>query len=130
MLAANIRASLRATASGSCSGSTTWASAPRSHTYLIVNRHPSRNATAATSMNEGRPTSTATAMLASNSALIASEEIIRRLRSNRSASMPAGNAVSASGSHLASPTTPALAGDPVNASTSKGNATVDACEPS
>jgi hypothetical protein len=86
----------------------------------VMNSPPSRKATIATCANGGRPSHSAATMLAAPSIRIASLAIINRLRSTRSARAPAGIAKIASGSHLAKPTTPALAAEPVSVRTNNG----------
>jgi hypothetical protein len=68
-------------------------------------------------------------MLAAPTMRTASQPIINRLRSTRSASAPAGIANTAKGSHFAKPTTPALAAEPVSVRISSGYATPDICDP-
>ena len=77
-------------------------------------------ATATISANGTVPIARATGSDASATALTASLAIIRCLRLTRSASAPAGSASAATGTLKAKPTIPALAGDPVTASTSRG----------
>jgi hypothetical protein len=69
-----------------------------------------------------QPSATVTAMLPNATARPASQAIIVRFRSHRSMNAPAGRYSSRNGSVCANPTTPALAGECVTASTSSGNA--------
>src|SRR5581483_11978305 len=84
---------------------------------------PLIRATTTISANGSRPIAIARTSAAYATQRIASHAIIVRLRSQRSATTPAGRVRTRSGIVPANPTTPAFAGDPVVARTSSGRAT-------
>jgi hypothetical protein len=98
--------------------------------YAAVYSVRSTNATATICAYGVRRSAGAATMLAAPTSRPPLHAIISRRRSTRSANAPAGSANTASGSHWASPTTPAFAGERVTARISSGYATPDVCEPS
>ena len=81
---------------------------------------PSTNAMAEISQNASEPSATTTTRTLTATTRTASAPIISHFRSQRSATTPAGRANSACGIVRAKSTKPAMAAEPVSASTSSG----------